>query len=125
MDVGEAVVARGSGAGAGRLWAAGLLLGAALWLGGVGGAAAEMEWCDTGSPPPNDFRLQQTASNSAVSPPSWLQSTENGGALQAAYTATGQIDVGQVTTLEGGVATGMGTAVTSTTTAPAPPERAP
>jgi hypothetical protein len=97
-----------------RVGRAGLLLAAVLWLAVTGAAGAEAEWCDTGSPPPNDFRLQPTGEGSATSPPAWLQSTDNGGALQATYTATGQIDVSQVSQLQGGVATGMSTAVAAT-----------
>ena len=112
--VGDAVASGAPTRRTGRAWAAGLTLAAALWLGTAGAAGAEAEWCDTGSPPSNDFRLQPTGAGSAVSPPAWLRSTDDGGALLATYTATGQLDVSQVTTLQGGVATGMSTAVSAT-----------
>ncbi|MHB8630918.1 MAG: hypothetical protein ACYC9W_03220 [Candidatus Limnocylindria bacterium] len=66
-----------------------------------GVALAGPEWCDDGSPPPNDFRFQQTGSESAVSSTSWLKST-TGGTLDL---ATG------TNTLTGGVAKGMLTAI--------------
>ena len=84
----------------------------------AGAVGAEAEWCDDGSPPPNDFRLQPTGTGSAVSPPYWLQSTDDE-ALLTVYLLTGVIDVSQVTTLTGGVATGMSTAVAGTDTADA------
>jgi hypothetical protein len=84
-------------------------------------AGAEAEWCDTGSPPPNDFRLQPTGAGSATSPPAWLNSTDNGGTLLTMYAAIGQIDVSQVSQLSGGVATGMSTAVGATSTAGSSP----
>jgi hypothetical protein len=96
---------------AGRVWAAALTVAAALWLGAAGTVAAEAEWCDSGSPPPNDFRLQPTGGGSASSSPAWLKSTNNGGALLASATATGQVDVSQVPQLQGGVANGMNTAL--------------
>jgi hypothetical protein len=102
-----------------RARAALLILGAAVWLAVAGGVAAEAEWCDDGSPPPNDFRLQQTDSSSAGSSPAWLSSTTNGDALLATYATTGQVDVSQVGQLSGGVADGMTTAVSSTSTADA------
>jgi hypothetical protein len=94
-------------------------LGAGLWLATAGGVAAEAEWCDNGSPPPNDFRLQPTGTGSATSEPAWLKSTDDGGPLLATYQATGQVDVSQVGQLQGGVATGMTTAVATTSTADA------
>ena len=100
-----------------RLGRAGLAAG--LWLAAAGRATAEAEWCDNGSPPPNDFRLQPTGTGSATSEPAWLKSTDNGGPLLAAYPATGQVDVSQVGQLQGGVATGMSTAVAVTDTADA------
>jgi hypothetical protein len=117
MAVSKAGEARGGRAGWGRLGRLGLAAG--LWLAAAGGAAAEAEWCDTGSPPPNVFRLQPTGTGSATSEPAWLKSTDNGDELLAAHAATGQVDVSQVTTLQGGVATGMGTAVEATAPADA------
>jgi hypothetical protein len=110
-----------AGAAGGHFWrvrAAGLILGAALWFGAAGVAGAEAEWCDTGSPPPNDFRLQPTGVQSATSSPAWLRSTDNGGALLETYAVTGSIDVSQVSQLQGGVASGMTTAVSATSNAP-------
>src|SRR5262245_10778303 len=104
---------------AGRIGTAGGLLAGALWLGGAGGAAAEAEWCDDGSPPPNDFRLQPTGGYSDLAPPYWLRSTDNGDALLTIYILTGVLDVSQVGQLSGGVATGMTTAAGSTSTADA------
>lgn len=64
-------------------------------------ALAGPEWCDTGSPPPNDFRFRPTGSGSAGSSTSWLNST-TGGTLDL---ATG------TNTLQGGVAQGMQQAI--------------
>lgn len=68
---------------------------------------AESEWCDTGSPPPNDFCLRPTGVPSASAPPEWLHSTSGGSAVLAGYQATGSIDRSQLATLQGGVANGM------------------
>ncbi|MGH2354490.1 MAG: hypothetical protein ACRDJN_23020 [Chloroflexota bacterium] len=89
-----------------RASAAGIALAAALFLAAVP-VGAEAEWCDTGSPPPNDFRLQPTGERSAGSEPNWLRSTDNGGDLLTTYETAGEVDVSQVSTLEGGVANGM------------------
>lgn len=62
-----------------------------------GAASADPEWCDTGSPPPNDFRLRPTGGGSFTSSMSWLRST-TGGTLDLAAA---------INTLEGGVAKGM------------------
>ena len=102
----------------GRVRTAGLILVAAVWL-GAAGAAGAAEWCDDGSPPPNDFRLQPTGTGSATSEPAWLRSTENGAAMLETYRSTGQVDVSQVPQLTGGVADGMTTAQTRTSTADA------
>lgn len=64
-------------------------------------ALAGPEWCDAGSPPPNDFRFRMTGAPSAGSSTSWLRST-TGGTISL---ATG------VNTLVGGVAHGMTTAI--------------
>jgi hypothetical protein len=85
----------------------------------AGAAGADAEWCDAGSPPPNDFRLQPTGGGSVGSPPAWLRSTDDGEALLALYASLGLIDLSQVATLEGGVATGMGSALTGTSYAEA------
>lgn len=62
-----------------------------------GQALAGPEWCDAGSPPPNDWRLRPTGGQSAGSSVSWLNST-----------TSGTIDLQSGTnTLEGGVAIGM------------------
>jgi hypothetical protein len=76
-------------------------------------------WCDAGSPPPNDFRLQPTGTGTgnATSEPLRLLSTSDGDALLTTYLATGQVDVSQGGRLQGGVATGMTGAVTYTVTA--------
>jgi hypothetical protein len=113
MDMGVAGVARVPRAvGRRAVWArlGGLALAAGLWPAAAGRAGAEAEWCDDGSPPPNDFRLQPTGTGSATSEPAWLKSTDDGGSLLAAYAATGQVDVSQVGQLSGGVAEGMSTA---------------
>ncbi len=75
------------------------LLAMMVLLGGR--AVAGPEWCDAGSPPPNDFRLRPTGTGSATSSLSWLKST-TGGTLDLAA---------GVNTLQGGVATGMNTAL--------------
>jgi hypothetical protein len=80
---------------------------AVLTLGGSVGSAAAADWCDEGSPPPNDFRLQPTGGNSNEAPPMWLRSTTNGDELLQHYQATGGVDVSQMQTLSGGVASGM------------------
>ena len=64
-------------------------------------AAAGPEWCDSGSPPPNDFRFRPTGAPSAGSSTSWLNST-----------TSGELDLeAGINTLEGGVAIGMQTAI--------------
>ena len=60
-------------------------------------AAAGPEWCDDGSPPPNDFRLTPTGTGSAGSSTSWLKSTDSGTLTFSPYSNT----------LVGGVAHGM------------------
>lgn len=65
-----------------------------------GMALAGPEWCDSGSPPPNDFRFRPTGSGSFRAPTAWLAST-TGGVLSLPGTNT----------LVGGVATGMRTAI--------------
>ncbi len=62
-------------------------------------ALAGPDWCDDGSPPPNDFRFQQTGARSDRSPKEWLRSTTGGQLSFTTTTYTG--------TLTGGVATGM------------------
>ena len=64
-------------------------------------ALADPEWCDTGSPPPNDFRFRPTGGPSAGSSTAWLGSTTSGDL----YLAQG------INTLAGGVAKGMRTAL--------------
>lgn len=66
-----------------------------------GAASADVEWCDSGSPPPNDFRFRMTGAPSSTSSLSWLAST-TGGELD--------LDSG-ANTLEGGVARGMWMAI--------------
>jgi hypothetical protein len=63
-------------------------------------ALAGPEWCDAGSPPPNDFRFRPTGAASAGSSTSWLNSTTGGTLI-----------VPTVNTLVGGVAHGMTTAI--------------
>lgn len=64
-------------------------------------AVAGPEWCDDGSPPPNDFRFRPTGTGSAGSSTSWLKSTTGG---------TIDLKTG-LNTLVGGVAHGMRTAI--------------
>ena len=71
-------------------------------------AAAGPEWCDDGSPPPNDFRFRMTGAPSAGSSTSWLNST-TGGTISL---ATG------LNTLVGGVAHGMTQAIAHAGTKP-------
>lgn len=69
-------------------------------LGGI--ASADPEWCDSGSPPPNDFRFRPTGGPSAGSSTAWLNST-----------SSGELDLATgVNTLSGGVAKGMSKAIT-------------
>lgn len=75
------------------------LLVTLLALGGP--ALAGPEWCDDGSPPPNDFRLRPTGTGSATSSMAWLGSTTSG---------TLDLPAG-INTLQGGVAIGMRTAL--------------
>lgn len=83
-----------------RVLATALLSGGLLFALG-GAASADVEWCDTGSPPPNDFRFRMTGSPSSTSSLAWLTST-----------TSGTLDLASgVNTLEGGVATGMWTAL--------------
>lgn len=64
-------------------------------------ALAGPEWCDDGSPPPNDFGFRPTGAPSATSSTAWLAST-----------TSGTLDLASgVNTLEGGVAKGMKTAI--------------
>lgn len=66
-----------------------------------GQALAAPEWCDSGSPPSNDFGLRPTGAGSAGSTLGWLNST-----------TSGVIDVAAgINTLQGGVATGMAQAL--------------
>ncbi len=75
---------------------------AILTLPASGSAAlAGPEWCDDGSPPPNDWRFRPTGAPSAGSSTSWLRSTTSGTLDLAAG----------FNTLEGGVARGMRTAL--------------
>lgn len=76
-------------------------LAAALLPAYATAALAGPEWCDDGSPPPNDWRFRPTGGPSAGSSTSWLRSTTSG----TLDLATG------VNTLEGGVALGMDTAL--------------
>lgn len=62
-------------------------------------ALAGPEWCDDGSPPPNDFRFQRTGAASDRSPKEWLRSTTSGTLSFTSTTYTGD--------LRGGVAKGM------------------
>ena len=64
-------------------------------------AFAGLEWCDDGSPPPNDFRFRPTGSGSAGSSTAWLASTSGGTLSFSPY----------VNTLTGGVAHGMAEAI--------------
>jgi hypothetical protein len=58
------------------------------------------EWCDDGSPPPNDWRFRKTGGPSTTSSMNWLNST-----------TSGTLDLQSGTnTLQGGVAKGMWTA---------------
>lgn len=70
---------------------------AALTLALGGAAAAGPEWCDDGSPPPNDWRFRKTGGPSETSAMSWLRSTTSGVLVLSAG----------INTLEGGVAEGM------------------
>lgn len=66
-----------------------------------GQALAAPEWCDAGSPPPNDFGARPTGPGSATSTMGWLNST-----------TSGVIDLSlDINTLEGGVAHGMAQAL--------------
>lgn len=64
-------------------------------------ALAGPEWCDDGSPVPNDFRLRPTGAGSVVAPLDWLHSTR-GGTIDVAAGSN---------TLVGGVAHGMSEAL--------------
>ncbi len=70
---------------------------AVILMGSGGVASADPEWCDSGSPPANDFRLRPTGGGSLFSSMSWLSST-TGGTLDLAK---------GINTLTGGVAHGM------------------
>ena len=74
---------------------------AVLMLAMSGSALAGPEWCDDGSPPPNDWRFRPTGPGSAGSTMGWLNSTTGG-----------VIDLpAGINTLTGGVAKGMANAV--------------
>ena len=78
-----------------RLVAFPAILFAMVLLGGQ--ALAGPEWCDAGSPPPNDFSLRPTGTGSVTSTLGWLNST-----------TSGVIDLAAgINTLQGGVALGM------------------
>lgn len=78
-----------------------LMFAGMLMAGLAGTASADPEWCDTGSPPANDFRLRPTGGGSVDSSTSWLKST-----------TSGTLDLAnEINTLEGGVARGMRQAV--------------
>ena len=77
-----------------------LLLPATAW--------AESEW-DGGSPPPLDFALQTTAAPSTTAPYPWLRSTDSP-ELEQTWNASG-VNTAQLTGVDGGVATGMTTAL--------------
>jgi hypothetical protein len=62
-----------------------------------GQAAAGPEWCDAGSPPPNDFLFRPTGTGSVTSTMGWLGSTTSG---------VINLPAG-INTLAGGVAHGM------------------
>lgn len=67
-------------------------------------ALAGPEWCDDGSPPPNDWRFRPTGAPSSGSSTSWLRSTD--------WDETSRtFSIGVVSSLEGGVARGMTTAL--------------
>lgn len=68
-------------------------------------ALAGPEWCDDGSPPPNDWGFRKTGAQSDVSATSWLRSTSWGFAPRPDDIRSA------VRTLEGGVARGMATAI--------------
>jgi hypothetical protein len=70
-----------------------------------GSALAGPEWCDDGSPPPNDFFLRPTGSGSGTSSTSWLNSTTSGSLSFTPY----------INTLDGGVAAGMDSALLNAT----------
>ena len=72
-------------------------------------AAAENEWCDDGSPPPNDFRVQATGAPSVTSSFNWLRSIDGGGTIYDAWMASGT-DLGLLQGTQGGVANGMANA---------------
>ena len=77
------------------------VLFAMVMLGGQ--ALAGPEWCDAGSPPPNDFLFRPTGSGSATSSTAWVNST-----------TVGVIDlVNGINTLGGGVAQGMAHALSN------------
>ena len=71
-------------------------------------AAAENEW-DEGSPPPQDFGFQQTAEPSGTSAYNWLYSADGGAAVYDSWTTNG-VNTSQLSSVSGGVATGMTTA---------------
>ncbi len=64
-------------------------------------ALAGPEWCDDGSPPPNDFRFRTTGAPSDRSSTAWLRSTTSGTLAFSPYSNT----------LAGGVAHGMEEAI--------------
>lgn len=70
-------------------------------LGGI--ALAGPEWCDDGSPPPNDFRFRMTGGPSSVSRTDWLRSTD------WSFGTTWSLK--DVTDLDGGVAKGLREAI--------------
>ena len=65
-------------------------------------ALAGPDWCDDGSPPPNDFRFQQTGAQSYVSSKEWTRSITSGSLSVNGGAYTGDA--------LGGVARGMTTA---------------
>lgn len=75
-------------------------------------ALAGPEWCDSGSPPPNDFRFRPTGTGSFTAPTSWIASTTGG-----------TLSLPLVNTLVGGVAHGMTEAIANAGLKPVHPDQ--
>jgi hypothetical protein len=87
-----------------RAGALGIALCLALVL--AAPASAMNEWCDDGSPPPNDFGVQQTGVASVTSSYNWLYSAEGGAEVYETWSLWGT-DLTLLQRLIGGIVQGM------------------
>ena len=92
-----------------RTLALGIALAATLLIAAPVGA--ESEWCDDGSPPPNDFGVQQTGDASVTSSYNWLYSADGGAWIYQQWSQWSP-DLSLLQQLIGGIVQGMLNALT-------------